>query len=220
MLPFLLPILIVGTIFIIKAFSEKKILIYGMKASGKSTFCNYCTRSIYSDFNANEEYRATLKIEDPKKLSDEWKEWVGTWNHWNLTDTPGQMVYNQDMFALKKAIDAADSVLYFCRADEIYNIDTRKKTLRTINANISQYKNELTKDGKKKLVFVITHYDKVIINNSADEIQIELNNDEDYDKIINNKIKPLCKGFLLVSLNSENISNSALSIVKSMVSEG
>ena len=220
MLPFILaPIIIVGAILAIGAFSEKKVLIYGMKASGKSTFIDYCTRSIYSDFNASKEYRATLKIEDPKKLSEEWSKWVKGWGDYKLTDTPGQMIYNQDMFALKREIAAADTVLYFCRADEIYNTATRKKTLRTINANISQYKDELTKDGKKKLVLVMTHHDK-ISHIPADKIQIDLNNDEDYEKIINNKVKPLCKGFVIVSLKSENISKSALSIVQAMVSEG
>lgn len=195
---------------------SKKILIYGMPESGKTTFIRYCINSNFSDFKDffNREYKGTLRIEEEQELSEEWSRWISRWGNYTLTDTPGQLHNNQDMYALNQKIAEADTVLYFFRADELYNAKTRKRTLRTISSNIMQYCN--TFKNEKKLVLVATHCD-MLPRISFDEILNELKSDNDYSRIMERQIVPLSKAYWFVSLTPKSIRQSTEIILKSMI---
>ena len=218
-IPLLISILIAIfglTVALSKIFEKKEILIYGMPESGKTTFIQYCKNSNFSDFKDffNREYKGTLRIEEEQKLSEEWSRWISRWGNYTLTDTPGQLHNNQDMYALNQRIAEADTVLYFFRADELYNAKTRKRTLRTISSNIMQYCNTF-KNGKK-LVLVATHYD-MLPKISFDEILKELKSDSDYSRIMERQIVPLSKAYWFVSLTPKAIRQSTEIILKSMI---
>lgn len=78
---------IAAVVAIKKGFFKKKVFIYGMKATGKTTFHKYCTTG-----NIIKEYFPTGTGEfDKKAILDKtkakWKEWIGGWT---IIDSAGQ----------------------------------------------------------------------------------------------------------------------------------
>ena len=134
-------------------FFDKKIFIYGMKAAGKTTFHTYCSTG-----DVVKEYCPTgtgefEKKEVQEKTKAEWKKWITT--GWRTIDSAGQDYTNKELKEIKDHIEEADRVLYFFRTDEIANMENRARVLRTIKANILQYKEVLG----DKLILVATHTD-------------------------------------------------------------
>lgn len=146
---------IAAVVAIKKGFFKKKVFIYGMKATGKTTFHKYCTTG-----NIIKEYFPTGTGEfDKKAILDKtkakWKEWIGGWT---IIDSAGQDYTNRELTEIKGYIEEASIVLYFFRADEIANPADRKRVLRTIKANIMQYKQQ---ELSEKLILVATHTDLI-----------------------------------------------------------
>lgn len=139
-----------------KGFFKKKVFIYGMKATGKTTFHKYCTTG-----EIIKEYFQTGTGEfDKKTILDKtktgWKKWIS--RKWTIIDSAGQDYTNRELTEIRDYIEEADIVLYFFRADEIANPADRKRVLRTIKANIMQYKQQ---EISEKLILVATHTDLI-----------------------------------------------------------
>ena len=146
---------IAAVVAIKKGFFKKKVFIYGMKATGKTTFHRYCTTGkIITEYfpTGTGEFD---KKEILEKTKEEWRKWIS--RGWTAIDSAGQDYTNRELTEIKDYIEAADVVLYFFRADEIANLTDRKRVLRTIKANILQYKQELG----DKLILVATHTDLI-----------------------------------------------------------
>lgn len=155
---------VVSVVGLYKKFLEKKVYIYGMKAAGKTTFFKYCHKEKVVD-----QYIPTYRLE-------EYRKWL---KGWIFYDTPGQDYNHKDLKEQEKAIKKATKVLYFFRADELADPNTRKVALRTIKSNVLQFE----KDLEGKLILVGTHID-LIFNFSPSMPEQEWEKDKELQRCI------------------------------------
>lgn len=186
-----------------KKWLTKRIVIYGMPATGKTTFCKFCqgeqiTKQYVPTPNTT---KVNMDKHHPTPDNDNMiKEWLSWVQSWVAIDTAGQDKHNRDLKEMRCLIRQAHKVLYFVRADQCENRDT----LLTIKVNTKQYQQDL----QGKLIFVVTHIDKVPNFPKAAW---------EKEAVIQDVLSLACnKRIEYVSLTAENIQESSSKILESI----
>lgn len=149
---------------------SKRVLLYGTRAAGKTTFKNYCTKGMLPSIY---EPTQVIKIEKIKRESmnkevQEYLKKLQNWasNNWTVVDTMGESRRILNTEGIIKQIEEADIILYFFRADYTSGMEGEEKKweeLKKIKAHLLSFKNKDTGAYlvDKKVLLIGTHTDKI-----------------------------------------------------------